>query len=296
MLTAQYPVVTDPNTGNPTSTAYNYTYDTMGRPSAMNNTLNCQNCFIESNAQYNASDQMTGMSGSVNESRPVQLDEPAHLAGVVLVRQQQRELLGAVRVYGRAEQRADFVGGGRHGRDGHLPVRQVKAADRSEFHYRLDANLQLRRVRQHDVQERQFQHAGGPGDEPPYRVPVRRQWQHARRLEGGREGTYYQDASTGLNYADRRYYNATFGRFMSAASHRDRAAKNSPQSWNRYGYAANDPVNRNDPSGNDSCFIYAADNETCIGTADLPNVVLPATGSSLLSAAVRWGDVTAGNR
>jgi RHS repeat-associated protein len=78
--------------------------------------------------------------------------------------------------------------------------------------------------------------------------------------------TYYQDSSTGLNYADQRYYNATFGRFISVARRRDRAALGSPQAWNRYAYAKDDPVNRIDPSGNDSCFIYAADNETCIST------------------------------
>jgi len=35
MLTVQYPVVTDPNTGNPTSTAFTYAYDNMGRPTTI---------------------------------------------------------------------------------------------------------------------------------------------------------------------------------------------------------------------------------------------------------------------
>ena len=34
------PVVNDPNSGDPTSTAYTYTYDTMGRASTMTNGLN----------------------------------------------------------------------------------------------------------------------------------------------------------------------------------------------------------------------------------------------------------------
>ena len=40
VLTTQYPVVTDPNSGDPTSTAYTYNYDTMGRASTMTNGLN----------------------------------------------------------------------------------------------------------------------------------------------------------------------------------------------------------------------------------------------------------------
>ena len=62
VLSVQYPVVYDPNTGDPTSTAYNYTYDTMGRPSTMPTTMafassdrNLRRC---TGVQYNASDQI----------------------------------------------------------------------------------------------------------------------------------------------------------------------------------------------------------------------------------------------
>jgi len=79
MLTEQYPVVTDPNTGNPTGTAFNYTYDTMGRPSSMVNDPNDPDPTQRGafGVQYNASDQMTNISygvfgycsPQVNESR-----------------------------------------------------------------------------------------------------------------------------------------------------------------------------------------------------------------------------------
>jgi RHS repeat-associated protein len=61
--------------------------------------------------------------------------------------------------------------------------------------------------------------------------------------------TYYQDSSTGVNYADQRYYNATFGGFNIADRKRKSARPKSPTSWNRYVYVANDPVNKNDPTG-----------------------------------------------
>ena len=79
VLTVQYPVVTDPNTGNPTGTAYDYTYDTMGRPSTMVNDPNDPDPTQRGafGVQYNASDQMTAISygvfgycnPQVNESR-----------------------------------------------------------------------------------------------------------------------------------------------------------------------------------------------------------------------------------
>ncbi len=70
--------------------------------------------------------------------------------------------------------------------------------------------------------------------------------------------TYYQDSSTGLNYADQRYYNATFGRFTSpdplgagTLQHPKgfRAVHPmDPTSWNQYYYSSGS-VNLNDPMG-----------------------------------------------
>src|SRR5208282_6491700 len=64
VLTEQYPVATDPSTGNPTSTAYTYTYDTMGRPITM--TTGSQYDYVVNGLQYNASDQMLQISYGLN--------------------------------------------------------------------------------------------------------------------------------------------------------------------------------------------------------------------------------------
>ena len=65
--------------------------------------------------------------------------------------------------------------------------------------------------------------------------------------------TYTRDSLTGLDYVVNRYYWSLWGRFLSP----DPYVGNSggpgdpadPQSWNRYSYTRNDPVNRLDPSG-----------------------------------------------
>ena len=52
---------------------------------------------------------------------------------------------------------------------------------------------------------------------------------------------------SGLTYLRARYYNPGIGRFLSADPFPGFAG--SPQSLNRYAYAGNNPVNRQDPSG-----------------------------------------------
>ena len=61
--------------------------------------------------------------------------------------------------------------------------------------------------------------------------------------------TYFHDETTGLNYADQRFYNATYGRFMNADPYRASAGPEDPGSWNKYSYVDNDPVNLIDPTG-----------------------------------------------
>ncbi len=61
--------------------------------------------------------------------------------------------------------------------------------------------------------------------------------------------TYYRDSSAGFDYAMNRYYNYTWGRFLTPDPYPGSAKLANPQSWNRYAYVANDPVNQNDPSG-----------------------------------------------
>ena len=48
-----------------------------------------------------------------------------------------------------------------------------------------------------------------------------------------------------------RYYARTIGRFTTTDPYGSSARLGAPQSWNRYTYVGNDPVNRNDPSGLD---------------------------------------------
>src|SRR5207245_5825119 len=59
--------------------------------------------------------------------------------------------------------------------------------------------------------------------------------------------TYYRDQTTGLDYAQNRYYANTLGRFTNPDSHAGFTAI--PQSLNRYAYVQGDPVNFYDPSG-----------------------------------------------
>jgi RHS repeat-associated protein len=66
-------------------------------------------------------------------------------------------------------------------------------------------------------------------------------------------GTYLRDSATGLDYAMNRYYSSGSGRFMSPDPYTNSAGPANPQSWNRYGYAGNDPVNRIDPMGLNVC-------------------------------------------
>jgi RHS repeat-associated protein len=61
--------------------------------------------------------------------------------------------------------------------------------------------------------------------------------------------TYTRDAATGLDYADQRYYANNFGRMMSPDPYMASGGQRSPASWNRYAYAAGEPVSFNDPTG-----------------------------------------------
>ena len=63
--------------------------------------------------------------------------------------------------------------------------------------------------------------------------------------------TYYRDEFTQLDYAQQRYYGKQFGRFTRPDPFGGSANPANPQSWNRYSYVENDPVNFNDPSGLD---------------------------------------------
>lgn len=63
---------------------------------------------------------------------------------------------------------------------------------------------------------------------------------------------YVEDVDTGLKYAEQRYYSSTLGRFMSPDPYEGSAILSNPESWNRYAFVTNDPINRVDPHGLDS--------------------------------------------
>jgi RHS repeat-associated protein len=80
--------------------------------------------------------------------------------------------------------------------------------------------------------------------------------------------TYYRDG-TGLDYADQRYYSSIMGRFLTPDPYRSGGGSGmpiNPQSWNRYAYVLNDPVNFVDPFGLQACTWDGATN-----TLNCPN-------------------------
>jgi len=100
--------------------------------------------------------------------------------------------------------------------------------------------------------------------------------------------TYERDKESGNDYAMARSYAGTQGRFL--APDPLGGIVSDPQSWNRYAYVANDPVNRSDPSGQ-NWFLDALMNlfrnlltaET-LGTVNMgngPPLRLPPTGTGI---------------
>src|SRR6266478_1020486 len=60
---------------------------------------------------------------------------------------------------------------------------------------------------------------------------------------------YERDAETGLDFAQARYNSSTQGRFTSPDPYTGSMIASSPQSFNRYAYVGNNPVNVVDPTG-----------------------------------------------
>ena len=86
-----------------------------------------------------------------------------------------------------------------------------------------------------------------------------------------RYATYLLDTTSNLNYARNRWYSSQVARFTTPDPWGGSASATVPQSWNRYAYAAGDPINKNDPSGltptfetglSQTCLIWPA-NEGC---------------------------------
>jgi RHS repeat-associated protein len=63
--------------------------------------------------------------------------------------------------------------------------------------------------------------------------------------------SYYRDGEVGLDYAVNRVYSAVLGRFQSVDPYEGSARLCSTQSWNRFSYVQNEPIDQGDPLGLD---------------------------------------------
>jgi RHS repeat-associated protein len=77
--------------------------------------------------------------------------------------------------------------------------------------------------------------------------------QNTTGQEKDKFGTYYRDSS-GLDYADQRYYASTLGQFLSPDPYKVSAGPSDPGSWNRFAYVEGDPANFNDATGLNKAF------------------------------------------
>jgi RHS repeat-associated protein len=69
-------------------------------------------------------------------------------------------------------------------------------------------------------------------------------------------GTYLRDQTTGLDYADQRYFAGTgAGRFLSSDPYEASGGAGEPGSWNRFAYVGGDPVNKNDTRGLECVWV-----------------------------------------
>jgi RHS repeat-associated protein len=90
--------------------------------------------------------------------------------------------------------------------------------------------------------------------------------------------TYWRDQKTGLDYAINRYYHSALGRFTSPDPYMASGGPGAPQSWNRYAYAENDPINWMDPQGLVRCKGDGEDQYRFGGSAcSAPGIESPQT-------------------
>ena len=80
------------------------------------------------------------------------------------------------------------------------------------------------------------------------------------------ENTVTEDAAY-RDYMHARYYQAKCGRFLSVDPTWESADPGRPQTWNRYSYVTNNPINLTDPDGRNAAaaagraaWVFAADN------------------------------------
>jgi RHS repeat-associated protein len=61
--------------------------------------------------------------------------------------------------------------------------------------------------------------------------------------------------TNGLDYFGARYLTSSMGRFMSPDGVGEGQSPSNPQSWNRYAYTQNNPINSIDPNGHDCVYL-----------------------------------------
>ena len=61
--------------------------------------------------------------------------------------------------------------------------------------------------------------------------------------------SYERDNESDLDFAEARYYNPAHGRFTAVDPLMASASPSNPQTWNRYSYVGNNPLNITDPTG-----------------------------------------------
>ncbi len=97
--------------------------------------------------------------------------------------------------------------------------------------------------------------------------------------------SYYRD-STGLDYAQNRYYVVGSGRFASSDPLDSSAISSDPSSWNRYAYTRGSPVNAIDPNGLADCPAGSNTSTTVCATSD-PLVLV----SSIVSGTFQYKQI-----
>ena len=88
-------------------------------------------------------------------------------------------------------------------------------------------------------------------------TPYGEKWQRAAANDDQASFTgHIADSATGLTYMQARYYDPVIGRFLS--NDPVGFAPSRPEYFNRYAYVGNDPVNKNDPTGEFANFVIGA--------------------------------------
>src|SRR5439155_628642 len=85
-------------------------------------------------------------------------------------------------------------------------------------------------------------------------LPFGESWYSSGTLDKWKFTSYERDTDTSLDYAEMRFDSGRLARFTSPDPYSGSIGIGNPQSWNRYSYVGNDPVNFADPFGLRKCL------------------------------------------